>query len=577
MQILTDIGALVVVATGVALVGKWLRQPLIAAYLITGVLLGKRASGIILDHTVIDALAQVGVVFLLFSVGMELDWRKFAHLRARPAIAAILQIGITATLGFWIARLLGFAVTDSVYTAAALSFASTILIVAALDRTRELDTLHGRLLLAIMFIQDVIAIGVLIALSGMSHGVSVHAITTLATQVFLNGTFLIALTWLAATLLLPPLFRSIHDAPELALLVALGWAFLFTGLSAYLGLSIEIGALLGGVSLATLPQSLHLRLKIRPIRDFFMLIFFASLGLQFSSTTGAVAWGAVGALSLFVLIGHPLVLYIVVRGLGYRPRTGFLAAIPTAQVSEFSLILGSLGVSLGQLNATVATSLIGVSIITFLASSYLVSWSHSLYSMLKPVLGRVNKVKNHATALPSIFADLTDHTIIVGSRHIGHVLVRAAQRNRTEVVVVDLDPAMIEDLTEQHIPALVGDATEEEVLETVNIEKATQLVSTVSEVDINAELIRVAKSINHSIRIIVLARSTNDALALYTAGADYVAITHHISGDVLVRFLNDVAAHPAKLRTIRSSHLEELKSDHLDFRLAHHHVGERSS
>lgn len=575
MQILSDIGTLVVVATAIALVGKWLKQPLIAAYVITGVVLGARVGKIILDHSTIDALAQVGVVFLLFSVGMELDWRKFARLKAIPALVAVLQVGCTAALGFSLARLLGFAVTDAVYTAAALSFASTILVVAALDRTRELDTLHGRLLLAVLSLQDIIAIGVLIALSGMAHGVSAHALSALVWQVVLNGAFLLALTWLAAVVVLPALFRTLHDSPELSLLVALGWAFLLTGISAYLGLSIEIGALLGGVSLATLPQTLHLRLKIRPIRDFFMLIFFASLGLQFSSTSGQLQWLTIGVLSLFVIIAHPLVLYVISRLFGYRPRTGFLAAIPTAQMSEFSLILGALGVSLGQLNQSVATSLIGVSIVTFLVSSYLLSWNHELFRLFKPLLGRGGK--RHIDTQPDMFAELKEHTIVVGSRHVGRALIHAAQRNRTDIAVIDLDPSTVEALIEAKVPAIIGDATEEEILEMVDINRATQLVSTVSELDVNTELVRLAHSLNRDLRIIVLARSTDDAIALYKAGADYVMIAHHISGDVLVRFLKEVSSHPKRLKEIRSSHLEELKSDKLDFRLAHHRVGERSS
>ena len=574
MTVLTDLGVIVVVATIVAIVAHWLKQPLVVAYLATGVLLSAGVTGVVIDQAMVAALAKVGVVFLLFLVGMELDWRKLRATGAAAISTGVIQVALTALLGDWLARWLGLQPLPALYVGFATAFASTILVVATFDRSRELDTLHGRLVLGILFVQDLIAIAFLIGLAGLAQG-SVITLPYLVVTTLMSSAALLAFTWLAATLLLPPLFASLTDSHELALLSALGWAFLLTGLSAALGLSIEIGALLAGVSLASLPQGLPLRVRIRPIRDFFLLLFFVSIGLQFASGTSAINWVPVLILSLFVLLGRPVMLYVLLGLFGYRPRTAFLAAIPTAEVSEFSLIIAALGLGLGHLSAADSSIIVGVAIVTFTLSTYLTNWRHQLYRLFRPLLRWPVHAATEPSTNHSAFAELKDHTILIGARHIGHAVLRSAHITRQSFVVVDLDPTIINRLEADSVLALLGDATEETVLETVHAKQAAQLIATVGDGESSEQLVRAARSLNRKMRIIVVARGSDDALRLYEAGADYVAISHHISGDVLVRFLKDVADHPHRLNQIRESHLEELKSDTFDFRLAHHHLGER--
>ncbi len=575
MNILTDLGTIVVVATIIAIIAHWLKQPLIVAYLVTGVLLSARVTGVVLDQEMVAALAKVGVVFLLFLVGMELDWRKLRLTGTTALWTGGIQVVLTIIVGYGLARWLGLAPLPALYAGFGTSFASTILVVAALDRSRELDTLHGRLSLGILLVQDLIAIAVLVALAGVAPG-SPIALPALAAFTLAKSIGLVGFTWLAAEALLPPLFASFGDSRELAFLAALGWAFLLTGVSASLGLSIEIGALLAGVSLASLPQGLPLRARIRPIRDFFLLLFFVSLGLGFAAAPTPINWLPVIVLSLFVLIGRPLMLYTLLGLARYRPRTAFLAVLPTAEVSEFSLIIATLGASIGHLRAADSTLMVGIAIVTFTIGAYLTNWRHELYRLVHSLLRwPVPAATEPLAADHTVFAALNDHTILVGARHIGHAVLRSAHVTHQSFVVVELDPAIIERLTRDSVLALLGDATEESVLELVRVKQAAQLIATVGEPEAGEQLVRLARSLNRRMRIIVMARSADDALRLYDAGADYVAISHHISGDVLVRFLKDVADHPHRLAQIRESHLEELRSDSLDFRLAHHHLGER--
>jgi len=573
MNILTDLGTIIVVATIIAIVAHWLKQPLVVAYLATGVLLSVYVSGVMIDQEMVTALAKVGVVFLLFLVGMELDWRKLRATSGSAIGVGVIQVALTTLLGYVLARWLGLLMLPALYVGFGTAFASTILVVAALDRSRELNTLHGRLVLGILFVQDLIAIACLIGLAGIAQG-GLVSVPQIITTTLMSSAALFAFTWFAATVLLPPLFASIADSHELALLAALGWAFLLTGLSASLGLSIEIGALLAGISLASLPQGLPLRIRIRPIRDFFLLIFFVSLGLQFAAGPQSINWGPVLILSLFVLIGRPVMLYVLLGLFGYRPRTAFLTAIPTAEVSEFSLIIAAMGISLNHLTAADGSLIIGVAIVTFTVGTYLTSWRHQLYKLIHPLLRWPKHAGTESQRESSDFEQLDNHTILVGARHIGHAVLRSAHVTHQSFVVIDLDPTIIDRLDHDSILTVLGDATEESVLESVRTKKAAQLIITIGDGESSEQLVRLARSMNHHMRIIVMARDSDDALRLYEAGADYVAISHHISGDVLVRFLKDVADHPSRLSQIRESHLEELRSDTLDFRLAHHHLGE---
>jgi predicted Kef-type K+ transport protein len=549
------------------------------AYLGTGIVLANRLTSVTLDASAVSTLATIGVAFLLFSVGMELEWRRVRSVGRTALVTGLIQVGLTTVLGDWLARGLGFSPVVSLYLGLALAFASTIVVVAALDHLRELDTLHGRLLIGILLVQDLIAIVVLVGLgTGLPADLTVASVASAIGVSGLNVGALVSLTWLATTVVLPFVFDAIADSLELTVLAAIGWMFLMTGLASWLGLSVEIGALLAGVSLAPLPQSLHLRTKIRPLRDFFLMLFFVALGLQFASATGSIPMKPLLILSLFVLIGHPLIFYGVLGALGWRARTAFLVGLPTAQTSEFSHLLVGLGISLGHLSTSDGALITGTMIVTFVASSYLTQSSHSLYRWLQPLLTWPPRRTDHGgTNGPSKERALTGHSILVGARHLGQAVLAAEQRAARPVVVIDLDPTVVDVLARHRIPAILGDATEEDVLESANAERAAQLISTVAERDVNEPLVRLARSLNHRLRVIVVARTADDALRLYAAGADYVVVTHHISGDVLVRFLREVTDHPGRLRRVRTSHIDELKSDHLDFRLAHHHIGERRS
>jgi len=304
-----------------------------------------------------------------------------------------------------------------------------------------------------------------------------------------------------------------------------------------------------------------------------MMLFFVSLGLQVAGTPFTAGFGPLVSLTLFVLIGHPLILYLVIGALGYRSRTAFLVSMPTAQVSEFALIIGAIGLQLQLLSANDVSLITSVSLVTYLFSTYFITYNHQLLRWLRPVL-TWPRVSVKSPTASSALRSLTNHTIVVGARHLGNAIIKATQRHNDQVMVIDLDPHTVESLIALRIPAILGDASEEELLEQARLPKAAQLISTVGERDVNLAVVRLARSLNRTLRIIVVARDASDALILYEAGADYVAITHHISGDVLVRFLDEVTDHPRRLKQIRQSHIEELKSDHVDFRLAHHHLGQ---
>lgn len=564
-----ELGITVVVAALLGLVVHLLRQPTVIAYIATGLILGTGGFGIVTDHTGIEVLGRIGVIFLLFLVGLELDWRKLARTGWAATAVGLGQM-VLATVASWLlVRWLGFPPLEAWYLALALAFSSTVIVIDILDSRQSLGTIQGRLLIGVLLVQDLVAILALILLATVGDGSTVSSIPVLLGSVLAKATLLVAITMLVGRYVMPFILDSVQRASDLQTLVALGWAFLLTGLASLMGLSVEIGALLAGVSLAALPQGLDIGLKIRPIRNFFLMLFFVSLGLLLSGAQG-VDWTVLLGLAAFVVIAKPLIFYLLYGGLGFRPRTAFLASLPAAQISEFSLIVVAVGVSLGHLADSHLALVTGVAIVTFFVSTYLGTHSEYLYERMRPLLIWPNRHRAEADDEQAVFANQRDHIVLVGGRTLGGMLQRWAKEQHRSIVTLDLDPQIVRTLSAQGGTVLLGDAGEPEVLRRVGYERALLGITTSGQFEANRDFVMAAKEVKRSVPVYAIARSTEEALGLYEAGADYVVVPHHVSGDVVVRVMEEAFAHPGKLATLRKSHITELAAKSIDRRRSHH-------
>ncbi|MFH1866791.1 MAG: cation:proton antiporter [Patescibacteria group bacterium] len=550
-----EISLLIITATVLGIVARLLRQPAILAYVIAGVLLGPAVFGLIKQPEFIASLSSFGIALLLFLVGLDLNLIKLKAIGKPSLVLGIGQVLFTAGLGYLIIRLFGFIPVTAIYIAIALTFSSTIIIVKLLSEQRTLDSLHGRLAVGMLLVQDFLAIIALILLSSLDQGASFSLGQALSLTVF-KGFLLVLTAIICSRWLLPPLFNRLARSDELLLLASVSWAFLFAIFSTAIGFSLEIGAFLAGLSLASLPYNLEISSKVKGLRDFFITIFFIVLGSQlvFSSIAGHT-WALI-TLSLFVLIGNPLIVMILLGGMGYRKRTSFLVGLTVAQISEFSLILIGMGWRLGHISATDVSLVTIIGVITITISTYFITHGEKIYRWLSPYLNifeRPAKIEQLETE------KLTNHVVVFGYHRLGEHIVATLQKIGKPVIVVDFNPMAIKYLKQQGISYFYGDMTDLELIDKTRLNKASLVISTNSHIFDNLTLLQNFKSRNIKVPFYATADTWHDARDLYQAGANYVIFPHYLAGIQFSLELREMLMDKNRLLVDKTKHLAELE------------------
>ncbi len=563
-DLFVDIGIVIIIAAIGAYLAKLLKQPLILAYMVAGIVIGPQFLGLIKDHASIETLSALGIVFLLFIVGLELDVRKLKNVGSVSIIAGIGQIIFTFILGFFIAKAFGFSSLVSYIISAALTFSSTVIVVKLYSDKNEINTLHGRIALGILLIQDLVAVLALVFLQSFSD-VNGSDILTTTLITILRGIilFVIAIT---ASYLLKHLFKRIAQSQELLFLASIAWLFLFALIASSLKFSIAIGSFLAGISLAILPYNLEIIGKTRSLRDFFATIFFVSLGMQITfSDIGGLILPAI-ILSLFVLIGNPLITMIPMSLLGYTSRVSFLTSVSIAQISEFSLILIVLASQLGYVTKEVVSLIALIAVITITLSTYAIIYDDGLYKKLKflKIFDKLSKKQKSLKYTPS-----KDYpTILFGYNRIGYSIVSKLKRMNKGLLIVDYNPDLINKLIAEKRPCIYGDASDPEILSRINFKKARLIVSTVPNKEDNLLLLKKAKSVNKKTIAFLTASQIDEALELYDAGADYVILPHFLGGEYVSVLIEKLGFKPEKIFSHKAKHIKELEARKL---IGHEH------
>ncbi|NLF41807.1 MAG: hypothetical protein GX587_03855, partial [Bacteroidales bacterium] len=344
-----EFAALLGISALVGYLGRLLRQPLIVSFIAVGIIVGPYGLDLLVSSDKIHLLAELGIALLLFVVGLKLDVKLIRNMGKVALLTGLGQVLFTSVFGFLIAIAFGMDVVTSLYIAVALTFSSTIIIVKLLSDKKEIQTLHGQISIGFLIVQDVVVIMVMIFLSAFGNpGSDVFYKEILI--ILLKGFGLLGVTALFMRFILPWLMHSLAKSQELLLLFSIAWAISLAALSNFLGFSNEVGAFLGGISIASTPYREVISGRLVSVRDFLLLFFFINLGSQLKiELLGDQLFPAL-VFSFFVLIGNPIIVMIIMGLMGYRKRTSFLAGLTVAQISEFSLILASLGMSLGQIN-----------------------------------------------------------------------------------------------------------------------------------------------------------------------------------------------------------------------------------
>lgn len=472
---LLSLGFIVVAGAVFAALARWIRMPAIVAYLLAGLMLGP-VGGLVELTPALELISEVGIALLLFLVGLELNFHKVRDVGPVAVVAGLGQVGFTAAGGVLLCWLLDFSWMESVFLAVALTFSSTVVVVKLLDEKQELNSLYGRIAVGIFLVQDIVAIFILTFLAGLSADAerSLGSVAAGLGRAFGGMALLLGAVLVAAKWVLPRPLAWAARAPETIFIWSLTWCFLVVLGAHQLGLSLEIGAFLAGISLAQLPYSDDLRRRVHPLMNFFIAVFFVTLGIKLELGAGQTQWGAALGLSLFVLLGNPLIFMWIIARMGYGERTSFFTSVTVAQISEFSFIFVALGVSTGLVGPEILSLTALVGLVTIALSAYMILYNQPLYEfcrrwrLLRPF--RAQGGREEAAAPPP----RAGHVIIVGMNTLGRELARRLAARGETVLAIDTDPGKLRELP---CATLLGNVEYLSVLEEAGLTHARLLVS----------------------------------------------------------------------------------------------------
>jgi len=559
-NLLVDIGIVFIVAAFFALLVRAIKQPYIIGYILAGIVIGPIGLGWISDYDSIITLSELGIVFLLFIVGLELDIRKVKHLGFVAFVTGIGQIIFTFLITMIFLNSLGFELIQVLFLSLAFTLSSTIVVIKLYSDRNEMNTLHARIALGILIVQDFVAVLALTLISSVNQ---ISAPVILGALFKSLGIFSFAI--LMGTFALKPLFRKVASSRELLTLFAVAWLFVMVLISYKLDFSIAIGAFLAGVSMAALPFTTEIVAKTTSLRDFFATIFFVALGMQVLIPTN---WTIPIVLSLFVLIGNSFIILVLMSFLGFKSRVAFTTGLGLAQISEFSLILGALGLELGIIDKELMSIIALVAVITFIGSSYMVTQEKVLYRILRKPLKLFEKLSRKKLEFGFKPDKFTEEAILFGGNRIGHSVLMEFKKLKLEFLVVDFNPELIRRLTAQKVPCLYGDGGDPEILAKLNFKKAKLVVSTITGINENLLILKKVRSKRKRTTVIVTATDIEDALILYKAGAQYVILPHFLGGERLSLLVRETHKDLKRLIDVKSAHLKELKERQ---KLGHEH------
>ncbi len=528
------------------------KQPIIIGYIVAGIIISPfiLMSGV--TTNVIKTFSDLGIAFLLFIVGLHLNPKVIKEIGGAAILIGCAQIFLTFILGFLVSSLLGYSIIASVYIAIAISFSSTIIIMKLLSDKGKLDSLPGKISIGILILQDLVAIGALMIISSFSNGGN---LSSFALESILTGIALLIFVGTLGFFIIPKLTRSVARSQELLFLFSICWCFVVSALFTFFGFSIEIGALIAGVVLSVSPYSVEISAKIRPLRDFFLIIFFIILGLNMPiDTISTIIYPAL-ILSATVLIGKPLILMTLSAIFGYTKRTNFLVGTTLAQISEFSIILLTLGVAINHIEKEVLSVVALTLVITIVASSYLISYSGKIYDKISGKLSMFERKTAKKKPIKKVKVD----AILFGYNRIGFSILRALKKIGKKYLVVDFNPDVIGSLSKYKIPCLYGDSYDADLLDELPLGKIHLAISTIPDFEINCLLIENIRMKNEKAIIIVRAHHIEEALELYKKGASYVLTPHFLGGEYVAKMISELDIKRLGYRKEKAKHVKMLE------------------
>lgn len=554
---------IIIFTTIVSIIGRQLKLPLILAYLLTGILLSFMHVGEGPIHNFLEIISTLGVAFLLFMIGIELKISEIRTVGIASVIIGLGQILVMAPVFYIVAGMLGFSSIESVVLAITLTFSSTIIVVKLLSVLGDTNSLYGRISLSVLLVQDLVAVlaKVILVIFIADAAIPSSALGTLAVSTFIKFGVLIGVAYIfvfAGKYIFGYLAKISHqqESTELFLLGTISWVLAFTYVAEQFGLSLEIGAFLAGISLSGTGFSYEIAAKIRPLRDFFITLFFILLGSQVSFPAIADNLTEIGVFSLLVIIATPLSIQIIMRLLGYGQRTNILTGLALGQVGEFSMIVAAGAYASGLVGEDIISLVTIVAVITITVSSYLIMHGEAVYARIKRPLGFLTRPRRHRERRrEALQKEWEGHVILIGVGRIGEYIRKVVEEYNLPLLIIDYDPFLVNRLSErtnslwhklmrkgkdtkdpqkkQKTLVIYGDIGDTNLFDEVYLDKAKLVISTIGHFEDNVVLVEEIHRRSASLPVWVLADSAQEVETLEKMGVDTVIWRHEVLRDFI--------------------------------------------
>ncbi|MDD3177941.1 MAG: cation:proton antiporter [Candidatus ainarchaeum sp.] len=560
MDFLITLSIIIIVSTIMTYIFNKLNQPPLLAFIVTGILIGPLVFNWVSNTTEILLLSELGIAFLLFSVGISTDFKQISKLNLSVFLLPFFNIIFTFLILICFQSFLKMTFTQSLYFSFILSFSSTMLVAKILIENFEMGSLHGKLSIGILLVEDLIAIIAIPILKDLN----LFSINLLL-NVFGKTAILIFIAFLLNKFFYPKVVKSAFKSSQSFFLLAIGSCFLFIFISYFLNFDIAVGAFIGGLAISVFPYNLEITNKISSIRDLLSMIFFVSLGMQLSFSFKEGVPLLLIALLLFIFIIKPLIHFFILLFSGYGSRISIKTTVILAQVSEFSLILAMQGWILNQITSSQYSAIIIITALTMVLTPYFSKYNDNIYNFLSPVFKNF-KLKHFSRKieyLKHLPKKIKDHIIIVGSDVVGEAVIKVLGRDENiPLVIVDQDPEKIIPLIKNKQNAICGDINNMDIIKSLDLENAKAVILTLPRFDITMRFLKIAKNINPNIIIYTRAKTNEHALKLYEEGSDLVIIPKVLESNYLLERINVLIQEgPDNLSFYKSAYLSYLRKD----------------
>ncbi len=565
-----ELGIVMLITFGISLIVSKIKQPLLIGYIITGIISGPLFLNILSSTDGYQTFSHFGVALLLFIVGLHLNLKLIKEIGFVAFVSGSFQIILTALFGFLISFIFGLDIFTSFLFAIGLSFSSTIVIIKLLTDRRDIDKVYGKIVTGILIVQDLVAVIMLMILSSISNADGSN-LTLEIIKTFARGIVALGGVLIFSKLILEKVLDNIAQSQELLYLFVISWCLGIAILFSYLGFSIEVGALLAGIALASSPYQYEISSRVKPLRDFFIVMFFILLGSQMIPLDESIVgdkWNFIidsfspilfPALifSIFVLIGKPLVIFLIMNILGFHSKVAFQSAVSLGQISEFSLIIILMAYSQGMISSQIVSMLTLVAIISIAVSTYMIAHSDKIYNSMSKFLHFLEIRKPKRDTEKEI---ARKHEVLVfGYDRIGFSLLKSIEKLEKNYIVVDYNPEVIKKLKAKCLSCIYGDANDIDFLEEFDFETVQLLISTIPDVETNMLLLKEFKKVNNEGTVILTADKIDNALDLYNGGADYVILPHFLGGNYVSTLIENYSDNFQNFLKEKVNHINELK------------------